>query len=283
MISIIIPLYNKQTTILHTVESALAQTFVDIEVLVIDDGSTDNSIVELSKISDSRLRILPKKNGGVSSARNFGILNAKGDWSLFLDADDILLPNCLEVLYTVAQKFSSNVSSANFYSEYGGRRKLVLHKFWKERLVKNPFWGWATNQFLPRTGATLIKTSLLRNHLFDETLNRSEDAKQIFGLMRENKFVYSPKPVMVYKQDYNDLSLQVSDISKNYIYHLDFSHKSLSERMLYCLMIQYTLQNNAYNRKEMLIKYKDQKILIFFSRIFFGLYNRILNYFERNA
>ena len=61
MISIIIPLYNKQTTILHTVESALAQTFADIEVLVIDDGSTDNSIVELSKISDSRLRILPKK------------------------------------------------------------------------------------------------------------------------------------------------------------------------------------------------------------------------------
>lgn len=53
--------------------------------------------------------------------------------------------------------------------------------------------------------------------------------------------------------------------------------------MLYCLMIQYTLQNNAYNRKEMMLKYKDQKILIFFFRVFFGLYNRILNYLDRNA
>lgn len=267
MISIVIPLYNKQDAICESVESALSQTIADIEVIVVDDGSTDNSLDILSNFSDKRLRIIHKNNGGVSSARNHGINNAKGEWILFLDADDILLPNCLEILYGLINRYSTIAASANFYIESQGRRKIALHKFKEAGEVEHPFWGWMTNLFLPRTGNTLIKTSILKEHLFDETLNKSEDAKQIFELMRNYKFAYSPIPVMIYKLDNCGLSIQKSDINKNFVFHLDFRNKSVSEKMVYCLMIRQAILTNPDSKKILVEKYKKYKLQILASRI----------------
>lgn len=282
MISIIIPLYNKQDTICESVKSALSQTMSDIEVLVVDDGSTDDSVCRLSQLADHRLRIIRKKNGGVSSARNYGINKAKGDWIIFLDADDLLLPNCVEILYGLVNRYSTIAASANFYKESKGSKKLALHKFKKEGKVEYPFWAWATNQFFPRTGNTLIKTEIFKEHIFDETLNRSEDAKQIFELMRKYRFAYSPIPIMVYKQDNCGLSMQNCDIYKNYVFHLDFNNKSIGERIVYCLMIRFAILTYPDSKNILLDKYKKHKLQIFFSRIIVGVFSRILNRLEKN-
>ena len=93
--SIIIPLYNKEQTIEQTIQSVLMQKMEDMEILVIDDGSTDNSASLVKQISDGRIRLISVPNGGPSSARNHGIREAKNDWLLFLDADDLLLPEAL--------------------------------------------------------------------------------------------------------------------------------------------------------------------------------------------
>jgi len=88
MFSVVIPLYNKEDFIEETVESVLNQSFLDFEILVIDDGSTDDSVKRLLRFKDSRLRIMSKENGGVASARNYGISLAVYDWIAFLDGDD---------------------------------------------------------------------------------------------------------------------------------------------------------------------------------------------------
>lgn len=94
-VSVVIPTYNSVRYVTVAIESVLAQTFKDFEILVIDDGSTDNTREVLEKYA-SPIRYLYKPNGGVSSARNYGIENARGKYIAFLDADDLWLPEKLE-------------------------------------------------------------------------------------------------------------------------------------------------------------------------------------------
>lgn len=88
MISVVIPLYNKQDSVAHTLECVLSQTYPDFEVVVVDDGSKDQSAAVVERFTDARIRLIKQKNGGVSAARNRGIEEAHGEFVAFLDADD---------------------------------------------------------------------------------------------------------------------------------------------------------------------------------------------------
>jgi len=101
MISVIIPLYNKEAYISETLHSVLSQTYDKFEVIVVDDGSTDNSLQVVRNFTDSRLRIVEKKNEGVSVARNEGIDQASFPWIAFLDADDWWAPTFLKEVVAV--------------------------------------------------------------------------------------------------------------------------------------------------------------------------------------
>lgn len=96
MISVIIPLYNKEPIIERSLQSVLSQDYDDFEVVVVNDGSTDRSADIVRSINDPRIRLIEQENGGPSKARNTGVKNAKGEWILFLDADDEMLPGALE-------------------------------------------------------------------------------------------------------------------------------------------------------------------------------------------
>lgn len=105
-ISIVIPLYNKKSHIKQTLNSALNQTYESFEIIIVDDGSTDNSLDEINNIQDKRIKIIKQKNSGVSSARNTGIREAKGQFIAFLDADDIWEENYLEEINNLIIKYN---------------------------------------------------------------------------------------------------------------------------------------------------------------------------------
>ena len=103
-VSIIVPVYNVDKFLHKCVDSILAQTLTDFELLLVDDGSKDNSglICDKYAAKDSRVRVFHKENGGVSSARNLGLENAQGDWIIFIDSDDWIEPNMLKDIYEKA-------------------------------------------------------------------------------------------------------------------------------------------------------------------------------------
>lgn len=105
MISVVIPLYNKEKQIANTLQTVLNQTFQDFEIVIVNDGSTDNSVAEVEKIQDSRIRIIHQKNAGVSAARNRGIEEVKYDLIAFLDADDEWKPEYLETQYNLSLRY----------------------------------------------------------------------------------------------------------------------------------------------------------------------------------
>ena len=102
MISIIVPIYNAEKKLRRCVESILLQTFSDFELILVDDGSSDNSlaICDELQLKDSRIRVFHKENSGSSSTRNFGIKKAKGEYLTFSDADDCVEPTWLEKMIT---------------------------------------------------------------------------------------------------------------------------------------------------------------------------------------
>lgn len=105
MISVVIPLYNKEKQIINTLRSVLDQTYQDFEIVVINDGSTDNSVAEVERIQDPRIRLINQQNAGVSAARNRGIQESKGEYIALLDGDDEWKPDYLKTQIELAYKY----------------------------------------------------------------------------------------------------------------------------------------------------------------------------------
>ena len=115
VISIIVPVYNAQNSIDKCIRSIIEQTYKNIELILIDDGSTDDSLVICNKYAktDKRIKIIHKENGGVSSARNIGLKNANGDYISFVDSDDYLDKKMYEVLLDNIEKNKSSIGICN--------------------------------------------------------------------------------------------------------------------------------------------------------------------------
>ncbi|MCL9805619.1 glycosyltransferase family 2 protein [Flavobacterium amniphilum] len=103
--SIVIPLYNKENHIGETLKSALSQTFNDFEIVIVNDGSTDNSIEKVKAFDDPRIKLFTQQNSGAAAARNLGIQQANSKLIAFLDADDIWFENHLEELSRLQKNF----------------------------------------------------------------------------------------------------------------------------------------------------------------------------------
>ena len=122
--SVVIPLYNKEHYIEATIQSVLSQTCQDFEVLVVDDGSRDNSLALARKFESERVRIIPQENQGVSVARNTGILNAQGEFICFLDADDEWRPDYLATIDDLTVKYPDSAIFVTAYAVNMGNGKI---------------------------------------------------------------------------------------------------------------------------------------------------------------
>ncbi|NIA10441.1 MAG: glycosyltransferase, partial [Nitrospiraceae bacterium] len=128
-VSAVIPLYNKAPYIQRALRSVLAQIFQDFEIIVIDDGSTDDGAQIVKSIPDKRIRLIQQENAGVSAARNRGIKEAKGDLIAFLDADDAWKSEFLETILRLKKKFPEAGAYATAYEMVFPSGKIVVPKF----------------------------------------------------------------------------------------------------------------------------------------------------------
>lgn len=128
-ISIIVPVYNVEHELSRCVDSILNQSYSNIEVILVDDGSTDRcpSICDAFVMKDRRVRVIHKPNGGLSSARNAGLREASGEWILYVDSDDYILNDSCERLIAVGVKYDCDIVSADAIREFNGGREYMVH------------------------------------------------------------------------------------------------------------------------------------------------------------
>lgn len=134
-VSVIVPIYNVEKYLPECIESLCSQTLSDIEIILVDDGSPDNSgkICDEFASKDSRIKVLHKKNGGVGAARNDGMNMATGEYVIFVDSDDYVPKDAYEKMYAKAKEEDVDIVLADLYQDIDG--KLVYAKFFKEPFV----------------------------------------------------------------------------------------------------------------------------------------------------
>lgn len=137
-VSIIVPIYNVERYLERCLESILAQTFKDIEIICVNDGSTDNSGAILAKIAetDARIKVITQNNQGLSMARNNGMDAAVGEWTMFVDSDDALHPQAVEICLQFAEHHGVDLVCFQFEKSTGGsysvkelKRGIIEFKF----------------------------------------------------------------------------------------------------------------------------------------------------------
>lgn len=182
MISIVIPLYNKETCINRTLQSVFAQTFQDYEIIIVNDGSTDNSVKEVDKCADARIRLIHQPNAGVSAARNRGIEEAKYELIAFLDADDEWKPEYLQTQYELYRKYPEcSVYACNYeFCSSSGKvtptliRKLPFHE--TDGILHNYFEVASCSHPPLWTSAVMVRKSAIQSiGRFPEGIKSGED------------------------------------------------------------------------------------------------------------
>lgn len=197
-ISIIVPVYNASRYLCECIESILSQSFRDFELILVNDGSTDDSLDICKKYekSDDRIIVVSQANGGVSKARNRGLDVAKGKWITFADADDYFLDDALSILSERAMQTGTDLVLANAMKLKNGKLS-ELHKLKSEVLpnaimsIKHfALWGYLFN-------ADIIRKYKLK---FIEGLAYSEDRLFIYQMARYCKTIaFCNKPIYVYR------------------------------------------------------------------------------------
>lgn len=261
LISVIVPVYNKERAFDKCVHSILAQTYSNWELLLIDDGSTDSSgaICDRYAEQDPRIRVFHKANGGVSSARNLGLDNAQGEWITYIDADDYFEPSALEILLSTALKYNTDIATANFQIECQNKKTPVCNS-WKTQRIRNNFRAWYFTSAIPGPGAALFKKNVFQAIRFNESICRYEDAQLLFDVLRKHTMAYSPQFVMTYAQDYSSLSRQLSHPEKDFIFHMDFADKSLWEKLVLGSLLNEGLAHYTQYTEIIRNQYKDSLI-----------------------
>ncbi|MFV0535938.1 MAG: glycosyltransferase family 2 protein [Dysgonomonas sp.] len=248
MFSIIIPLYNKELSIKNTVESVLQQSYSDFEIVIVDDGSTDNSLNVVRKIADDRIRILTKPNGGVSSARNYGVKNASYDWIAFLDADDIWYNDHLEEMVSLISTYYENSVFATSYSVSDQREP---NRKQNTNYIIEDFFQTALTTFPMNSSISVInKKCFLDAGYFNETLTSGEDTEMWARLAKKYKFVKSDKITAIYRVDAENRAMKRKHVfEKAYISLISLKNISnSSEKKYYKYVICKQIKIQIYNR-----------------------------------
>jgi glycosyltransferase involved in cell wall biosynthesis len=209
LISVVIPLYNKGSHIKSTLESILAQSYQNFEIIVVNDGSTDKSESEVLKLDDTRIKYFKTENQGVSQARNFGMEKATGSLIAFLDADDYWFPNHLEDLHFLYQKYPEAGFFATNYEFYYSEKRIEYPQFlditpdFEHGIVKDFFKSSYLYRLTWTSAVAIPKTVIDQVGGFDPniTLGAGEDVDYWIRVALKHKVAFHNRISARYKMD----------------------------------------------------------------------------------
>ncbi|MBL87342.1 MAG: hypothetical protein CMO82_11865 [Winogradskyella sp.] len=239
--SVVIPLYNKEKYIERTLKSVLEQSYTNFEVIIINDGSTDNSLNVVKNIKDKRLRVISQPNSGVSNARNKGIELASYNWVALLDGDDKWEPNFLYEIALVITNiqdcaiYASGYKKINLKGDVSYSKSKYLPK--DKGYVGNYFKALYYNGPVYTSSSVCLNKDVLKNSnqtpLFPSNVKRGEDLDAWTRVALQNQLYYINKPLVIiaavlesstykHKYDYKD--------SFEYFKWLSYECKNKNER-----------------------------------------------------
>lgn len=274
-ISIIVAVYNAEQYLPVCMDSILKQTYVNYEILLVDDGSMDHSgeICDEYALKDSRIRVFHKENGGVSSARNTGILHAHGKYSIHIDSDDWIEPRMLEKLWSKAEAEKADMVIADFFEHTN--QKVVMKTQCPEILdsrnvIREIFVGKLHGSMWNK----LVKQDLYGKYgiVFPEGINCCEDVMVITQfLLHHPKVVYLPEAFYHYmynpssiirkltRRTFNELFRFVEEMQKllrtdaYLLEYLNYTKLTIRKDALFCGLYTRQEYDNIYKETDVLI------------------------------
>lgn len=208
-VSIIVPVYNGEVYLVRLIQSIMQQTWSDYELIVIDDGSTDNSLALLTKMKESfkeenKMIVIHQENGGISKARNRGLSEAQGEYIIFIDQDDLINNDYIEVLYNNIEKSRADIIISGF-NKVSTNGKII------DKWILESEHGWSQYRITAPWGKIYRKTIIENNDLAFLDTKISED--MYFNLLF---YSYSKKIVVISYIGYNWYYNKLSESHKNW-------------------------------------------------------------------
>lgn len=208
--SIIIPVYNVQDYVAKCIESIMQQTYKNFEIIVVDDGSTDDSKKIVKNFSDKRIKIISKENGGLSSARNEGLKHINGDYIWFIDSDDYIEIDALELLYNKIKSEDSDIIVFRYFDDFITSKKEIIDSI-----------SWEKKENYPLINVSacvkIFKSSFfLENKFIFKEGVLFEDLEMIpFVIAKTNKISFLNIPLYNYVQRNGSIIRNIGGFKKN--------------------------------------------------------------------
>ena len=214
-ISVVVPTYNAEHTIFKTVKSVQKQTFSDLEIIVINDGSTDRTLELLQSITDQRLKIFSYKNGGLPVARNRGISHARGEFISFIDADDLWTPDKLELQLAALQQHPEAGVAYSWNSYFMDGQEESVFPYDPVFFEGNVYDKLLVNNIVGNGSNILVRRKAIESvGEFEPTLKSCEDWDFYIRLAAKWHFVVVTKHQILYRQSSNAMTSKVDVMEK---------------------------------------------------------------------
>jgi glycosyltransferase involved in cell wall biosynthesis len=274
MVSIIVPTYNRANIIRKSIDSILSQTYGDFELIIVDDGSTDDTKIVVDSYKDKRIRYIRNDSSshGPSVARNIGIQNSKGEYIAFNDSDDIWHGDKLEKQISFLHDKNADITFCTMHKINDGQlipnNRFSQGKCTIENILKGSFTG---------TPALLGKSGCFKNNLFDQKISCNEDWELVIRLLDKYKVFYQNENLVEVSSTEKSVSSDCDNAVKamKYIYkkhaHLYSRYKKSKKRIEKSIIYQKALANDM----RLCIEIKNRKSVRNYAIL---LKNRIIRY-----
>lgn len=247
-ITVIVPIYNSSSHLNRCIDSIINQTYKNLEIVLINDGSNDNSleIINRYKKSDKRIIIIDKENSGVSDSRNKGIDVANGEYITFVDADDWLESDAIKNLYKCIKKNSNySVVRGKYYKEFcDGSHTISSEKIRPNNNIESLINSVLSGDLYCYMWLLLIKTDVIKNRIyFDTNLAMMEDTIFYLDLLLDGNNIYFSNDITYhYYFNTNSASRSISNCIRNY-------HNALLVNKIFKDKLENKRKNSKYREK----------------------------------